>query len=206
MTITYKELEDANKTIKTTDIKGKQYAEVPQRVKAFRMLYPAGRISTNILSIENGVVIMQATVSDSEGNVLATGYAYEKEGSTFINKTSYIENAETSAVGRALGFAGFGIDTSIASAEEVTNAMNNQNNQEKPKYQKTKTVVDDQGREKTVVLISIQQMEILNDLYKEYPEKLQNQLHKMGLTKLQDMSSRDAEKLITAIMEKKQNG
>lgn len=203
MTLTYKELEQVNKTIKTTDIKGKQYAEVPQRVKAFRMLYPAGRISTNILSIENGVVIMQATVSDGEGNVLATGYAYEKEGSTFINKTSYIENAETSAVGRALGFAGFGIDTSIASAEEVTNAINNQ---EKPKYQKTKVVVDDQGREKTVVLISIQQMEILNDLYKEYPEKLQNQLNKMGLTKLQDMYSKDAEKLITAIMEKKQNG
>lgn len=203
MTLTYKELEQVNKTIKTTDIKGKQYAEVPQRVKAFRMLYPAGRISTNILSIENGVVIMQATVSDGEGNVLATGYAYEKEGSTFINKTSYIENAETSAVGRALGFAGFGIDTSIASAEEVTNAINNQ---EKPKYQKTKVVVDDQGREKTVVLISIQQMEILNDLYKEYPEKLQNQLNKMGLTKLQDMYSKDAEKLITEIMEKKQNG
>lgn len=202
MTLTYKELEQVNKTIKTTDIKGKQYAEVPQRVKAFRMLYPAGRISTNILSIENGVVIMQATVSDGEGNVLATGYAYEKEGSTFINKTSYIENAETSAVGRALGFAGFGIDTSIASAEEVTNAINNQ---EKPKYQKTKVVVDDQGREKTVVLISIQQMEILNDLYKEYPEKLQNQLNKMGLTKLQDMYSKDAEKLITEIMEKKQN-
>lgn len=203
MTLTYKELEQVNKTIKTTDIKGKQYAEVPQRVKAFRMLYPAGRISTNILSIENGVVIMQATVSDGEGNVLATGYAYEKEGSTFINKTSYIENAETSAVGRALGFAGFGIDTSIASAEEVTNAINNQ---EKPKYQKTKVVVDDQGREKTVVLISIQQMEILNDLYKEYPEKLQNRLNKMGLTKLQDMYSKDAEKLITEIMEKKQNG
>lgn len=58
--------------------------------------------------------------------VLGTGTAYEKEGSTFINKTSYIENCETSAVGRALGMAGFGIDTSIASAEEVQNAIANQ--------------------------------------------------------------------------------
>ena len=53
--------------------------------------------------------------------------AYEKENSTFINKTSYIENCETSALGRALGIAGFGIDTSVASAEEVQNAINNQN-------------------------------------------------------------------------------
>ena len=52
--------------------------------------------------------------------------AYEKEGSTFINKTSYIENCETSAWGRALGNLGIGIDTSIASAEEVQNAVLNQ--------------------------------------------------------------------------------
>ena len=58
--------------------------------------------------------------------MLGTGTAYEKESSTFINKTSYIENCETSAVGRALGMAGFGIDTSVASAEEVKNAINNQ--------------------------------------------------------------------------------
>ena len=50
-----------------------------------------------------------------------------KENSSFINKTSYIENCETSAVGRALGMAGIGIDTAVASAEEVQNAINNQN-------------------------------------------------------------------------------
>ena len=61
-----------------------------------------------------------------EGNVRATGYAYEKEGSTFINKTSYIENCETSAIGRALGIFGIGIDGSVASAEEVRNAKANQ--------------------------------------------------------------------------------
>ena len=66
---------------------------------------------------------MKATCADENGSILGTGTAYEKEGSSFINKTSYIENCETSAVGRALGFAGFGIDTSIASAEEVMNAQ-----------------------------------------------------------------------------------
>lgn len=120
---TYEELVKANALIKTTDVKGKEYAEVPQRVKAFRSLYPGGSISTEILSLEGGICVMKATVADENGSILATGTAYEKEGSSFINKTSYIENCETSAVGRALGFAGFGIDTSIASAEEVMNAQ-----------------------------------------------------------------------------------
>lgn len=123
--ISYLDLEKANETIKTTDIKGKGYAEVNQRIKAFRMVYPQGTIETEMVSNENGVCIFRANIYDEE-KLLATGTAYEKENSTFINKTSYIENCETSAVGRALGMAGFGIDTSIASAEEVQNAINNQ--------------------------------------------------------------------------------
>lgn len=123
---TYEDLIKANALIKTTDVKGKEYAEVPQRVKAFRSLYPGGSISTEILSLENGICVMKATCTDENGSVLGTGTAYEKEGSSFINKTSYIENCETSAVGRALGFAGFGIDSSIASAEEVMNAQKQQ--------------------------------------------------------------------------------
>lgn len=118
---------EANKLIKVTDVKGKDYAEVNQRVKAFRFLYPLGSIETEILSLGDGVVVMKATAKDDMGKVLATGTAYEKEDSSFINKTSYIENCETSAVGRCLGFVGLGIDTSIASAEEVANAIHNQN-------------------------------------------------------------------------------
>lgn len=127
--MTYEELKKANATIKTTEISGKAYSEVNQRIKAFRMLYPEGFINTHLVSNENGVCVMLATVGKYEGErmiVLATGTAYEKEGSTFINKTSYIENCETSAVGRALGMLGIGIDTSVASAEEVKNAIANQ--------------------------------------------------------------------------------
>lgn len=124
--MTFEELSKANEQIKTTDIKGKQYAEVNQRIKVFRMLYPDGEISTEIVSIQSGTVVMKATVSDSDGNVLGTGHAYENENSTFINKTSYIENCETSAVGRALGMVGIGIDTSVASAEELENALQQQ--------------------------------------------------------------------------------
>lgn len=122
----WEQLTAVNADIKTTDIKGKDYAEVPERIKAFRKLEPNGSIVTEMISNENGVCIFKATVIDSEGKVIGTGTAYEKEGSTFINKTSYIENAETSAVGRALGICGFGIDTSVTSFEEVTNAINNQ--------------------------------------------------------------------------------
>lgn len=122
----YLDLAIANETIRTTDIKGKEYAEVNQRIKAFRMVYPQGTIVTDMISNENGVCIFKARVSDDNGHILGTGTAYEKENSTFINKTSYIENCETSAVGRALGMAGFGIDVSVASAEEVQNAINNQ--------------------------------------------------------------------------------
>lgn len=120
--MTYEELKKANASIKTTNIQNKEYAEVNQRIKAFRMLYPEGFIRTEIVSLENGICIMRAEAGEGE-RILATGTAYEKEGSTFINKTSYIENCETSAVGRALGMLGIGIDTSVASAEEVGNAI-----------------------------------------------------------------------------------
>ena len=127
--MTYEDIRKANEAIKTTDIKGKEYAEVPQRVKAFRMLYPTGWIRTEMLANEGEpgkrICIFRAEVGVGDFP-LGTGTAYECEASSFINKTSYIENCETSAVGRALGFAGLGIDTSIASYEEVQNAIQNQ--------------------------------------------------------------------------------
>lgn len=124
----WEELKRINEGLQTVDVKGKNYVEVNKRVMAFRELEPNGSILTEIISLENGVVVMKATVSSGEGQVLGTGFAYEKESSSYINKTSYIENCETSAVGRALGFCGIGVDTSIASAEEVTNAINQQEN------------------------------------------------------------------------------
>lgn len=120
----------ATKKLKTIDIKGKEYVEVNERIKYFRENYPTGQIITEMLSDFDGVCVFKATVS-VDGVVRATGHAYEKENSSFINKTSYIENCETSAVGRALGMFGIGVDTSIASAEEVLNAINNQNKEVK---------------------------------------------------------------------------
>ena len=124
--MTFEQLQKANELIQTTDIKGKSYAEVPQRIKAFRLIYPNGSIQTEVLSLQDGVCTIKATILDDDMRVIGVGHAQEKEGSTFINKTSYVENCETSAVGRALGMVGIGIDTSVASYEEVANAMANQ--------------------------------------------------------------------------------
>lgn len=129
----YKKLEEINKMLKTTNIKGKEYAEVNERIKAFWQLCPEGKIYTNIFNLKDGMCVIQAAVFENKTDTepRATGIAYEKEGSTFINKTSYIENCETSAVGRALGNAGIGIDTSVASAEEVQNAIIQQDDNKK---------------------------------------------------------------------------
>jgi len=114
--------------LKTTDIKGKGYVEVNQRVKFFNENYKDHILLTEMVSNENGVVIFKASIYNQDDKLIRNAFAYEKEGSNFINKTSYIENCETSAVGRVLGFMNIGIDTSIASADEVANAIQNQNN------------------------------------------------------------------------------
>jgi len=115
--------------LKTINIKGKEYVEVNERIRAFRELYPKGSIMTEMVSNQDGMCVFKTNII-VDNQILATGHAYEREGSTFINKTSYVENCETSSIGRALGVLGIGIDTSVASAEEVGNAIAQQ---EQPK-------------------------------------------------------------------------
>lgn len=130
--MTKEDLKEANKMIEAIDVKGKEYAPVNERIKAFRHVCPNGSVTTDIIHLENGVVTMKATITDEDGRVISTGLAQEKESSSFINKTSYIENCETSAIGRALGFAGIGVDGSICSADELVNAINNQGTKSQP--------------------------------------------------------------------------
>ena len=164
--MTFEDLKKANATIKTVPIKGKQYAEVNERIRVFRMLYPEGRILTDLVSLENGMCIFKATVTDETGAVLATGHAYERENSGMINKTSFIENCETSAVGRCLGMLGIGIDTSIASYDEVANAIEQQNapapaqaaQTEKPKN--TEEPATKEQREKFIGFITEQGLDL----------------------------------------------
>ena len=121
----YQDIERVNSEIKTIDLKGKSYASVAERISAFRKLYPEGYIKTTIVSHDGTTVLMQAEVGyyDQDGSVvLATGFAQEVKGKGMVNGTSYIENCETSAVGRALGMIGLGITGGICSAEEFDNA------------------------------------------------------------------------------------
>jgi len=110
---------------KTTNIRGKQYVEVNERVKFFRQeeRFKDWTISSEFAVLDAETAVCRTTISDTSGRVVATGYAHEEKSSSSINKTSFIENCETSAVGRALGFLGIGIDTSIASANEVNDAI-----------------------------------------------------------------------------------
>ena len=102
----------------------KDYVEVNVRIMKFYEKYPEGRILTEIVKWENDVIVMKATAYRDGTDVPAsTGFAYEKEGSSFINKTSALENCETSAVGRCLAILGFEVKKSIASREEVANAQ-----------------------------------------------------------------------------------
>lgn len=82
--------------------------------------------SQTVLKGKNANILIKAIISDPDGKIIAEGLAYEEEGSTYINKTSFVENCETSAWGRALGNFGIGIDASVASADEVANAIKNQ--------------------------------------------------------------------------------
>lgn len=112
--------------MKSINIKGKEYIPVNERVKEFRANYSAFTVLTEIVSLDENSVVMVARVYDPNGKVVANGYAQEDRNASNINKTSYVENCETSAVGRALGMFGIGIDASMASADEVANAIERQ--------------------------------------------------------------------------------
>ena len=111
-------------------IHGKEYITVDERVELFHELYPNGMIVTTLLKIENDQIMFRATATPDveKPERYFTGHAEEVVGSSQINKTSAVENCETSAVGRCLGFLNIGIDTSIASKDEVDNAIHQQKN------------------------------------------------------------------------------
>lgn len=113
--------------LKTVNIKGKNYVQVNERVKAFRNepVWKGYSIVTDVHELTDDVCVMCAKVLNPEGNVVATGWAREvrNDAASMVNKTSYVENCETSAVGRALGFFGIGIDEQICSAQELLYAL-----------------------------------------------------------------------------------
>lgn len=114
---------------KAIDFKGKKYVLVADRVLYFNETYPNGSITTELVSAPDAdTVIVKATIKPRarqdiepyiEDTQTFTGYSQATWGEGYINKTSALENAETSAVGRALAFMGIGVIESIASIDEI---------------------------------------------------------------------------------------
>ena len=124
----------SNYKFKTTNIRGKQYVEVNERIKFFRQeeQYKHWSLITEFPVLDSEQCVCKASIADTEHRIIATGHAHEVQGSSNINKTSYVENCETSAIGRALAMLGIGIDTSIASANEVSYAIAKQEEDSAP--------------------------------------------------------------------------
>lgn len=108
------------------NIHGKEYKTVAYRVNEFREQHPDFTIQTDLVEANDVLVIVKASIFNTESRLLATGYAEEVRAASKINKTSALENAETSAIGRALSALGLG-GSQYASADELVNALQQQN-------------------------------------------------------------------------------
>ena len=140
---------DLNQSHGVTQKGGKKYTEVAKRVEAFRTHFGLKYgITTNIIVDNEKRVVIKAQVYDLSNKEIAVGegYAEEIRGSSLVNKTSAIENCETSAIGRALASLGLH-GGQYASVNEIDKAQNNEKNidenKEKPKAETKKPTLDE---------------------------------------------------------------
>ena len=149
--------------LKTINIHGKNYVEVNERIKYFRENYKGWSLISELIDLTENRCVIKASITNEKDKVMATGIAYEVMGSSYINKTSFIENCETSAWGRALGNLGIGIDTSIASAFEVNNAIIQQ--ETKPK---TKEKLNDSKYQAMIVALGDGKIDVVKERMNNY--------------------------------------
>ena len=154
--------------MKTINIKGKNYVPVVERLKEFRSSenFKDWSLETEWLSITQEVATCRVIIRDENGVLKSTGTAMElrDEKSSLVNKTSHVENAETSAIGRALGNLGIGLDgDEVASYEEVSRAKKQQ------LISSINSMVDERNRDEyekeyklsEIGMMSIEDLEIL---------------------------------------------
>lgn len=147
------------------NIHGKEYKTVAKRVDELRKEHGIKlSIITEIISTTDNMIVMKASIIDREGVTIATGFAEENRTSSSINKTSALENCETSAIGRALANFGLG-GGEYASADEIANAI-------KTQEPKVASNVDFGFIKET--LASIDDMESIDNFAKEVAKKYPN--------------------------------
>lgn len=132
--------------MKTVKIKGKDYVEVKERIKflAFEQDKPYS-IQTEVTYYpERPMWVVKAilTIYEKDRDLVYNGHAQEVESDDYrqVNYASALENAETSAVGRACAMAGIGTDPQMASADEVRKNENRPKTEPKPKTVQNSTV------------------------------------------------------------------
>tara|TARA_R100001082_G_scaffold107937_1_gene82485 strand:- start:988 stop:1494 length:507 start_codon:yes stop_codon:yes gene_type:complete len=157
--------------LKTINIKGKSYVEVSERLKYFRNNYKDYSLTTQIIECTSDQCVMVANVVDPSGRIVATGHAHETKNSSYINKTSHVENCETSAWGRALANFGIGIDSNVASANEVQMAIAQESTKTKPK-----------GKKKMTTKIFEAMLKSISD---GHPDLVKDHMHKYDMTDAQ---------------------
>lgn len=167
----------ATKDTGVVNIHGKEYKTVAKRVDEFRSAHKTDlSIITSLVDRDENTVVMKAEILDKDGRVIATGYAEEHRTASQINRTSALENCETSAIGRALANFGLG-GGEYASADEVANAINQQ---EKvvinvPKYQKSSLSFDDIRAHLKTLNTSAEVNAYANEVAKSYPNPTEKQ-------------------------------
>ncbi len=183
-----------------------EYVTVSERIEKFYLKHPEGSIQTELIVNDNGIVIFKAYIyRNQEDKLPATGHAMEKEGSSFINKTSHVENGETSAVGRALAMLGFEIKKSIASREEMENALNNQRNYNNQKNQrnynnqKNQRNYNNQKTNTEKIITGEQRKKLFAEAESE--EVLREAMKEFNYTTTKKIKSSDMDKILKKIKE-----
>jgi hypothetical protein len=95
------------------------YETVAQRLERFWTTYPQGQIVTTMMHYDASTVIFRCETFDNEGRIIAHGWAEEVMGNSPVNKTSFLENCETSAIGRAISNGPLGHTGERASSTEM---------------------------------------------------------------------------------------
>lgn len=160
--------------MKTINIKGKDYITVNERLKEFRNNFKDYSLTTEIVELGQDNCTMKATITDDKGVIRATGFAREVVAKSPINKFAFVENCETSAIGRALGNFGIGIDTAICTADELLMKMA----QETPEKTPAQKAQETKAQNKLAKEEALKKYESVIEYLKNTPEPPQEALNR----------------------------